>query len=352
MTRKLLVIGIIVFLLIVLSALIAGVYSYRAFFSPLNKTDETARTFAVEAGEGAAQIALNLKKAGLIKSAFNFETWVWLKKAEKSFQVGEYSLNPSLDVRQVVNLLTANTGDNEITIKILEGWTINDIGAYLENQNWFTAKELMKVAGYPPTVSQSQRPGQDFSSEYDFLKDKSGQVGLEGYLFPDTYRIFNNASTEDVVRKLLTNFDRKLTAEMRSDIAKNNMTVFDTIILASILEKEMKTTEDKRKAASVFYKRLNAGMALQADSTVNYVTGKKVSSLDQNDLQTESAYNTYRHRGLPPGPICNPGLDAIKAAIYPDKNDYWYFLTDNQGQAYFAKTLEEHGDNRIKYLNK
>lgn len=329
-----------------------GSYVYRGFFSPLDKHDQTEKIFMVNAGDGAAQIALNLKKEELIKSNFDFEVWVWLKKAESRFQVGEYALNPSMDIREIVNLLTVNPGGNEITIKILEGWTVNDITDYFVKEDRFSAEEFEKIVGYPPSINSSQRPGEDFSQEYDFLKDKSRQVGLEGYLFPDTYRIFNNASAEDVVKKMLDNFDYKLTPEMREDISKNNMTIFDTVILASILEKELKTYEDKRKAASVFYKRLNAGMALQADSTVNYVTGKKASSLGQDDLMTDSPYNTYKHQGLPPSPISNPGLDSLKAAIYPDKNDYWYFLTDNDGNAYFAKTLEEHGENRIKYLNK
>lgn len=317
---------------------IGAVYFYQAFFSPLSD-NQTIKTFTVEEGEGVKQIAANLAKAGLVKSTFNFETYVWLKKAEKSFQVGEYGLSPAMSVRQIVNLLTSSLGSNEKTIKILEGWTNKDIADYLAEQGITTKEEFLSTAKG------------DFAGQFDFLADKNAEVGLEGYLFPDTYRIYNNASTEDMVKKMLANFDKKLTPEMRAEIAKNKMTIFDTIILASILEKELKNYEDKRKAASVFYKRLNANMALQADSTVNYITGKKTTSVSAEDLKIDSSYNTYKYRGLPPGPICNPGLDSIKAAIYPEKNNYWYFLTDKAGQAYFAETLAEHGGNRIKYLN-
>ena len=254
-----------------------------------------------------------------------------------------------MSIRQIFNLLTSALGENEKTITVPEGWTAKDIGFYFENQGMFMAEEVLEVTGFPPSPGYAPMAGLDFGGEFDFLKDKSRAVGLEGYLFPDTYRIYNNASVKDIVRKMLANFNRKLTPQMRADIAKNQMTIFDTVILASILEKELKTYDDKRNAASVFYKRLNANMALQADSTINYVTGKKNVSVSAEDLKLDSSL-TLTNTAACRGPICNPGLDAIKAAIYPEKNDYWYFLTDKNGQAHFAKTLEEHGENRIKYL--
>ncbi len=329
--------SIIIFVLLLIAAVMTAGYFYRAFFSPL-ADDQTTQSFVVQEGESVKQIAAGLAEAGLIKSAFNFESYVWLKKSEKKFQTGEYFLSPNMSLTKIIALLTPR-GANEKTIQILEGWTNKDVADYLAEQGIFSKEEFLSAAK------------EDFSGQFSFFADKDKAVGLEGYLFPDTYRIYNTASAEEVVKKMLANFDKKLTPELRADITKNKMTIFDTIILASILEKELNNYDDKAKAASVFYKRLNANMALQADSTINYITGKKTTSVSAEDLKIDSPYNTYKYRGLPPGPICNPGLDSIKAAIYPEKNNYWYFLTDKAGQAYFAETLAEHSENRIKYLN-
>ncbi|MFH1226215.1 MAG: endolytic transglycosylase MltG [bacterium] len=324
------IIALFCLIVIVLAGL--GYFSF-AFFSSLDDK-QAPQSFVIEEGESVKQIAVGLARAGLIRSTFSFESYVWLKKLETKFQTGEYTLRPDMSIAKIIVLLTAG-GTNEKTIKILEGWTNQDIADYLAGQG---------IVGQEEFLSATEK---NYRAEFNFLEKEA----LEGFLFPDTYRIYNNASAEDIIKKMLANFDKKLTPELRADIAKNKMTVFDTIILASILEKELKSYEDKRKAASVFYKRLNANMALQADSTVNYVTGKKITIVTAEDLKIDSPYNTYKYRGLPPGPICNPGLDAIKAAIYPAKNDYWYFLTDKEGQAYFAETLAEHGENRVKHLN-
>lgn len=341
--------NLIIFIILIIAGFMA-INFWRSVSAPFSDQSEQ-QYFIVVAGQVVKEIAGNLQQAELIGSTFDFEVFVWLKRMEKSFQTGEYLLNPNMSIREIVNLLTTQGGTNEQEIKILEGWTAQEIGNYLENQDIVQTKEFLGVVGFPQTAEGLEsRSGRDFSLQYSFLSDKPKETGLEGYLFPDTYRIFSNASIGEIVQKMLNNFDKKLTLEMRQEIQQNKMTIFETIILASILEAEVKTYEDKRNAASVFYKRLNTGMPLQADSTVNYITGKTTPRVSATDLKIDSLYNTYKYRGLPPGPICNPGLESIQAAIYPLKNNYWYFLTDKEGQAHFAETLEGHVENRQKYL--
>ena len=142
----------------------------------------------------------------------------------------------------------------------------------------------------------------------------------------------------------------KLTAELRAEIKRQGKTIHEILTLASIIEKEVSSDKDRKLVADIFYKRLDAGVALQADSAVNYVTGKSTPRASAQDLAKESPYNTYRYRGLPPGPIASPGLSAILAAVYPTANPYWYFLTTPAGQAIYSKTFEEHVANKAKYL--
>ncbi len=170
-------------------------------------------------------------------------------------------------------------------------------------------------------------------------------------MFPDTYRIFKNATAQDIIEKMLDNFDQKISSELRTEISKQNKSIFDIITLASIVEKELSADEDRAIAADIFYRRMEIGMPLQSDATVNYVTGKKETRPSVDDTHTDSLYNTYQNRGLPPGPISNPGLSAIKAVIYPKANNYYYFLTTEEGDVIYSRTNDEHAENKAKYLN-
>jgi len=143
--------------------------------------------------------------------------------------------------------------------------------------------------------------------------------------------------------------ENKMSADFLAEINRQKKTVHEILTLASILEKEVSTENDRKIVADIFYKRLEIGMALQADSTVNYASGKSVPRASGKDLETDSPYNTYKYKGLPPGPICNPSLSAIKAAIYPAKNDYWYFLTTPDGKVIYSKTHDEHVKAKAKY---
>jgi len=248
----------------------------------------------------------------------------------------------------------------EETIRILEGWTSRDIGQYFERQGKWPNEEFFAVVGWPQLDYRrnKEKPAlPDWSDEFSFLADKPKYYGLEGYLFPDTYRIYASSTITDVVEKMLENFDKKLTAEMRADIKKQGQSIYDIITMASIIEKEAPLdyqTGDNRDAriiSGIFWNRLKIGQGLQSDATLTYIFGDNNPQHSGKDLEVDSLYNTYKYRGLPPGPICNPGILAIEAAIYPLATDYYYFLTPlGKNEVIYAHTNEEHNRNKAQYL--
>lgn len=321
----------------------AGAYFYiqKQTETPFNEFG-FYKNFKISFGERAEKIAENLAYEGLIRNAFYFKIYVWGKNLAASIMAGEYYLSPAMSISQIAGILTGGKAvGREITVLIPEGLTSAEsekilVGENLINKGEFTEaikKENLKK--YP---------------KYEFLGDKPASAGLEGYLFPDTYRFFKDAKTEDIVIKMLENFDKKFTKEMRLEAAKQGETIFEVLTLASIIQKEVSDSADMKIVAGVFKNRLSIGMALEADSTINFITGKKMPQAVLNDLKIDSAYNTYKYPGLPPGPISNPRLDAIKAAIWPEKTPYWYFLTAPDGKVIYSKTYEEHLKNKAKYL--
>lgn len=245
--------------------------------------------------------------------------------------------------RQAEALRLQQAERSEQSITIIEGWRLTDVVADLVQEGVATEAEL----------SSALEIG-NWRDQYDFLSD-SDVKSLEGFLFPDTYKIFTDATAEDVIAKLLDEFDAKVTAKMRQDLREQNRSLLEAVILASIIEREISNKpafdSDRRMVAGIFWNRIKIGMGLQSDATVNYATGKSLTRPSLKDLEIDSPYNTYKYRGLPPGPINNPSLASIMAVIYPTPSDNFYFLTDDSGKAYFGKTYAEHQENIRKYLD-
>lgn len=248
----------------------------------------------------------------------------------------------------------------EDTIQILEGWTSREIGQYFESQGRYQSEEFLEVAGFPRVDYREDKDMPalpDYSKKFSFLEDKPKYYGLEGYLFPDTYRIYATSTVTEVIEKLLENFDKKLTPELRTEIKKQGKTIYEIVTMASIIEKEAPfdyrsgDDRDARLISGIFWNRLKIGQALQSDATLSYIFSDRKTQHSGAELEIDSPYNTYKYRGLPPGPICNPGLWAIKAAIYPLKSKYNYFLTPNASTSvFYAASYEDHLRNKYKYL--
>lgn len=322
----------------------------------LNKDYEVPATeLFIESGQGVKQISAALTATGYIHNDFIFRIYVWQKKLENKFYAGQYRLPEILSMRQLVNILT---GNNSLApsrrITVLEGWHTSDIAKHLSVIAGISENDFYLLAGYPYNHPDNQAGKSSFAfdiSPYPALADKPAAYGLEGYLFPDTYDISLTASVEEIIMKLLNNFEKRLTDQLRAEIKNQGRTIYEVVTIASILERELKTYEEKKLGAGLINNRLAIGMPLQMDSTVNFITGKNLPQVLLSDLEVDSAYNTYKYKGLPPGPISNPGIDSIMAVVYPIENDYFYFLTDKKGVAHFSKTYEEHLAKKRNYLD-
>ncbi len=326
-----------------------GIYLPKDF--PISETKN--KYFKIERGQNIFQIAENLEKEGIITNRFFFDLYVILKRKEKKLQAGVYLFNSStMNIPKITEMIVRGETVKE-KITIIEGWNLRDIGFYFEKRGMFLAKEVWELIGFPlvdySKATNLPRP-KDFSEEFPFLRDKPKNLGLEGYLFPDTYEIKMGENLEEIIKKMLQNFDKKLTTELREEIERQGKTIFEIVTMASLIEKEVKTLEDKKLVSGILWKRLENKIPLQVDATITYITEKKTTKISKEETKIDSPYNTYKYLGLPIGPICNPGLESIKAVLYPENSEYWYYLSTPTGKTIFSQTLEEHNLNKAKYL--
>jgi len=321
------------FVLVVLAALVLFFEFDVAYRNP-------GDTITILRGQNALQIANDLKAEGYIASKAVFLAKVFPRGDLRQLKAGEYDLN-GLDLDRIVErLVSGKTVAANITI--IPGWNIEDIAASLATAKVVAASDFEAAAG--PDGAAAQK------GEYDFLASLPAAAGLEGFLAPDTYQLPDDAGAVDITKLALDNFDRNLTVAMRADISASKRTVFEVVTMASLLEMEVKTLDDKKLVAGILWKRLVAGMPLQVDSTLLYykVTGAASGVINK---ESDSKYNTYRYAGLPAGPICNPGLESIEAAIYPVESEFWYYLSAKDGTTIFSRNYGDHLINKAKYID-
>ncbi len=315
------------------------VYTLYVWFAPITLTEKVK--VEIPAGQRGFQTLEMLAQKKIIHNSFLAGVYLSITGKEGLIQSGDYAFEGTVTLSSVMGILTKTRQyAPDVALTFREGITREEMARYLYDQGHPAASSFVSASRVIP------------EGQYSFLSDIPKGASLEGFLFPDTYRVFPNASASDIIKAMLENFDHKLTQEMRDEIiVHQKRTVFDVITLASIVEKEVPNDDDRAIVAGIFYKRISEGMRLQSDATVNYVTGKGLTQPTLDDTGVESLYNTYQHNGLPPGPIGNPGLSAIRAVIYYKKTPYLYFLTTKDGQAIFSKTYEEHLANKRKYLS-
>lgn len=324
-------------LLALVTVLITGIIivgqSIRQTLKPAS-ADSAFYDFLITKGSSASQIAAKLEKKGFIRDALVFRFYVQLSGKSKKIQAGEYSLSPSYSLTRVIEILIK--GPVEVWVTIPEGLRREEIAGKFASA---------------------------FGKDEKFIDEfNRASSGLEGFLFPDTYLFPKEATASAVVKKMRSTFDVK-TAQLKEAIDASDLSLNEIVTLASIIERETKTNAERPVVAGILLNRLNAGIGLQADATVQYAIATvncQLSTVNcenwwspvtKTDLSINSPYNTYKYRGLPPGPIANPGLTSLKAASSPEENDYLYYLHDAKGQIYYAKTLEEHNENVRKYLD-
>ncbi|MFA6251853.1 MAG: endolytic transglycosylase MltG [Candidatus Paceibacterota bacterium] len=335
---KKILIYIFSFLVFTALVLLLTINYYFSSQKPIDPMNTDQRIFTISSGERAKEISQKLESEKLVANSYTFLIRLYFEGKEKKIQSGDYLLAPSMSSGEIIEIITSGKSSAK-KLTIVEGWTLKDIAEELQKIGIASAGKFYSVAG-AVAVDYSKRADKpkDFSSEFTFLSDKPKNLGLEGYLYPDTYNMNSNDPIEDIIKKSLSNFDKKLTQDLRDEIKSQGKSVFEIVTMASIIEKEVKGTNDRRMVAGVLQNRMKIGMALQVDAATLYgqADGTKI------DNKKDSPYNTYLNRGLPLGPICNPSIDSIKAAIYPTKNDFLFYLSSKDGKTVFSKTFEEH----------
>lgn len=340
--KKFLVLPVVLVALLIIG--VAGVLGFRYAVSPPSD-DKTAIAFTVSKGESVAQIADHLTSEGLVRNSLIYRLFVRFSGFESRLQAGKFKLAKNLSMKDLTYELARGTTDQAATI--LEGWRIEEIAEYFDKKQIVSREEFLEAAG-------SNRFNYDFLPTYTGLDQPYRR--LEGYLFPDTYQIAAQSSGESIIRILLKNFEARLGQSVRADAAKTKLSLAEVVRLASIVEREVHQESERPTVAGILLKRLQTpGWRLQADATTQYAVGREGSwwpKLQQNarEIAPESLYNTYAHDGLPPTPISNPGLSALKAVIYSKASDYWYYVSGKEGTVHYAKTLDEQNENTRKFV--
>ncbi len=333
-------------------SMVLGWFSYEIYLPHTAYSGEKA--VEISPGLGSRSIGELLEENGFIQSKWAFVTYATLNNKASSLKPGVYVFSEESTIAEILEqLVKGEEFPNERFLVIPEGWSLRDIGSYLERNGITQAEEFREIAGFPALdyrVADVSVAPKDFSNEFAFLREKSNAVGLEGYLFPDTYRVYRDASLEDIARKMLANFDKRFTADMRRAAALRKRTVFEVVTMASLIEKEVVNEDDRRVVSGILWKRLERGIPLQVDATLVYIRGHNDTPLTSADKALNSRFNTYRYLGLPLGPIANPGLSAIQAALNPKESSYLYYLSARDGRTIFSKTLEEHNEAKAEYL--
>jgi UPF0755 protein len=322
---------------VVLLAVLVAVW---AAYLLLSSNHQPTATFVVKTGEGVNEISKNLHDQKLIKNQFVFETWIWLLKSENRVVAGIHDLPADISIYQLTRNLIKLPTNFQASILIPEGYDRHMIASVLD-KNGLSGQDFL-------SATENKK---DWQEQYTFLADAPKNSTLEGYLFPDTYFTDRYTTVDDFINKTLNNFDKKLNSELRAEIKRQNKSIYEVLILASIIEREVPVDRDKKLIADIFIKRMRDGMRLESDATINFVTGKGLVQPSYADLEIDSPYNTYRNDGLPPGPIANPGIASIEAALYPTANNYYFFLTTREGEVIYGRNYDEHLKNKAKYLD-
>jgi len=313
-----------------------GFVHFRTYNTVSHNT--TPQQFVVVGGDDIITIGRNLASQELVLNRVYFYYYAWQNKLRGSIDAGDYLIMPQSNIADIVYKMTS--GDSvmrvkkDIKITFPEGWAIKKMAERLQ-KNELPAEDFLYLAN---------NPTKELYQKYPFLREGSS---LEGYLFPDTYFFAQDATAEMIVEKMLDNFDIKVDENRREVIASTGKSLHDLIIFASVIEGEVPSGADRRVVAGIFKNRLDVDMALQSDATIDYIKGIPEIKHTLADIEIDSPYNTYKYPGLPKGPINNPSLKSIDAAIAPSDTDYMYFLNNvDTGETVFSKTLSEHNINK------
>jgi UPF0755 protein len=330
---KRLLLGIVALVLAIAAG--GGAWLYSIVQQPYKGYGDAETFVEIAPGTSPQGMGRTLAEAGVVRSPLAFRLAVWLEGAGRRLQAGEYRFDAPMTPRTVVDKIVR--GDVFLRpVTFREGLTIRQMAAIFEERGFGSAKEFVSAASKPDAIRELDPAARD----------------LEGYLFPDTYTLPRRTTADDLVARMVTRFEKALTPDIRQRAAARGLSVRELVTLASIVEKETGSGDERPLVAAVYANRLKVGMGLQCDPTVIYAlerAGRFDGNLTRADLQFDSPYNTYRYAGLPPGPIAAPGRASLEAAAQPADVSYLYFVSKNDGSHAFATTLDEHNRNVFEY---
>ncbi|MDP3685838.1 MAG: endolytic transglycosylase MltG [bacterium] len=315
--------------------------------APVNPKAEGTVRVDIPQGSSARAVAEELAKAGVLRSPTGFVAMTILRGAREKLQAGTYEFSPRDSGAAILRrLMQGDTSPKDVNITFPEGFTLQQIAERLDAQGIVQKDSFLAAAS-----------ADRFRSEFSFLQGAPAGASLEGYLFPDTYRFYKDSDPRAVIQRMLQRFQEQLDVAQRETGATPGgqhpaSSVHALVTMASIVEREVQSQDDMKLVAGILWDRLRAGIGLEADATVHYVTGDWEHPLTVKDLALDSPYNTRKYRGLPPGPIGNPGVVSLKAALKPEPSKFGYYLSAPDGRTIFSATLEEHNRAKVQHLKR
>ncbi len=333
MKRKKLV---IIITLVILLIFLGNKLKYDMNYPFTNKSNESQ--ILVNNGDSLLNVVSKMNDEGLIKNEFLLKIYIKLSRFNTNIKQGEYSIKKDMSIQQFINMLNTGTEHKDfVQVTIPEGYDIESIADLLQQKEIIEREEFLK------SCKEYNLP--------NYIKANSKvRYALEGYLFPDTYKLKKNSNGIEIIEKLIKRFEYVI-----DEIGRDGNDIKDiseVITIASLIEKEARVDDDRSKIASVIKNRISKRMMLQIDAAVIYAIGEHKKSLSLNDLKIDSPYNTYKVTGLTPGPICSPGKESIKAALKPDDTDYVFYVLEDDKRHYFTKNYNDFLKAKQKYKNR
>lgn len=332
---------VLLFLLVVLAVGGTALYVYQQL-QPV-EAQQMKKNVIISSGSSVLQIGRLLEEQGLVRDAELFSYYVRYKGVAPKLKAGEYAFTPGQTHDELIAaMVEGKTVVRAERFTIPEGWNVEQIADHL------AAEGLVDKAKFLDVVNNGSFPAFPFVGEIP--KSEARKHRLEGYLFPETYEIKQGASEQEIVEKMLAQFQKEWEPEWTEKVKAYNLTVDQAVNLASIVEREVTVDKERPTVAGVYYNRMRDKWPLQADATVQFILGKQRDRLTFEDLKIDNPYNTYTNPGLPPGPIASPGRASLEAVANPEKHDFFFYVTKKDGTSehYFSKTLKEHNANDAK----
>jgi UPF0755 protein len=345
------IVGLIILsLFIIIGGTAVGGYLYiNSALKPVNPDDTKPVKVEIPIGSGVTSIGNALEENGIVKNGTVFKYYVKFNN-ESGFQAGSYDLTPSMTLNEIVNSLKTGKVMRKAEFKITlpEGLQLDKITEIIADNSPYNKGEIEKKLNDKKWLKQLKKKYPNLIT--DEILHKDIKRPLEGYLYPATYSFYEKKpSLEKILTKMIAQTDEVL-AQYQASMAEMEYTAHELLTLSSLIEEEATEKADRGKISSVFYNRIDEGMPLQTDPTVLYALGEHKSRTVYKDLKVDSPYNTYKVKGLPPGPIANAGTSSIEAALQPEDTNYYYFLASSNGSVYYSETLDEHNEKKAKYI--